>query len=272
VQEAQSRKILLPESTAFNSVTGRGVRATVDGHTVAVGSARFLTSETNGKIDTLDQLDEEAAQLQSDGQTVFFASVDGQREGLLAISDPVKSSTRDSVLQLLQFGLQVVMLTGDDERTAGTIAKQLGIEDFEAALAPEDKLSRIEQLRLAGHNVAMAGDGINDAPALAAANVGIAMGTGTDVAIEAVGITLVGGDLRGLVRAIHPGRRVMRNIRQNLVFAFGYNMLGIPIAAGVLYPFSEHLLLSPMIAAAAMSCSCLSVVGNALRLRSIPLS
>lgn len=171
VQEAQSRKIPLPESTDFTSITGRGVRATVDGHVVAVGSARFLASETEGKISSGDQLDEEAARLQSDGQTVVFASVDGQREGLLAISDPVKSSTQHSVSQLLNFGLKVVMLTGDDERTARTIATQLGIEDFEAALAPDDKLSRIEQLRLTGHKVAMAGDGINDAPALAAANV-----------------------------------------------------------------------------------------------------
>lgn len=269
VQAAETRNVPLTESADFKSVTGQGIYATVDGYVVAVGSARFLMSVTKGPEAASGQLDEEAARLRSDGQTVFFVSIDGRREGLLAISDPIKTSARDSIQQLRHLGLKVIMLTGDDERTARAVAKQLGIED---ALAPEDKLLRVEELREAGHSVAMAGDGINDAPALATANVGIAMGTGTDVAIEAAGVTLAKGDLRGLVRAICLSRRVMRNIRQNLFFAFGYNAIGIPIAAGVLYPFSDHLLLNPMIAAAAMSCSSVSVVGNALRLRSMPLS
>jgi len=198
----------------------------------------------------------------------MFVGVDAQFAGLVAVADPIKESTPDAIRQLHTLGLRVIMLTGDNERTARTVADQLGIDDVEAGVQPEDKHDRVKALRATGHVVAMAGDGINDAPALSEADVGIAMGTGTDVAMESAGVTLVKGDLRGIVRAITLSRAVMRNIRQNLFFAFGYNMLGVPVAAGVLVPiFGLKALLNPMIAAAAMSFSSLSVVSNALRLR-----
>ena len=196
----------------------------------------------------------------------MFVGIEDQAAGILAVSDPIKESTPDAIRELHKLGLKVIMLTGDNEKTAKAVADQLGIDEVEAGVKPEDKHDRVQKLREQGHVVAMAGDGINDAPALAAANVGIAMGTGTDVAIESSDVTLVKGDLQGIVKAIRLSRAVVRNINQNLVFAFGYNTLGIPIAAGVLYPFFG-ILLSPMLAAAAMSFSSLSVVGNALRLR-----
>jgi len=201
----------------------------------------------------------------------MFVAVDKKLVGLLAVSDPIKPSTPEAVHTLQNLGLRVVMLTGDNQETARTVAEELGIDRFEAAVKPQEKNHCVNVLRSEGRVVAMAGDGINDAPALAEADVGIAMGTGTDVAIEAAGITLVKGDLRGIVKAVQLSRRVMRNIRQNLFFAFVYNILGVPIAAGILFPFLG-ILLSPMIAAAAMSASSLSVVGNASRLRTMHLA
>jgi Cu+-exporting ATPase len=202
----------------------------------------------------------------------MYVAVGGRLAGLVAVSDPIKPSTPEAVRALRGLGLRVIMLTGDNERTAKTVADTLGITEFQAGVRPEDKHERVRGLRAEGRRVAMAGDGINDAPALAEADVGIAMGTGTDVAIESSGVTLVKGDLRGIVRAVNLGRRTMRNIRQNLFLAFVYNALGVPVAAGVLYPLSEHLLLNPMVAAAAMSLSSVSVVANALRLRAVRLA
>ena len=211
---------------------------------------------------------DQAAGLRTLGHTVMFVGVDNTAAGLVAVSDPIKASTPDALRQLHTLGLRVIMLTGDNELTARAVAGQLGIDDVEAGVRPEDKHDRVKALRASGHIVAMAGDGINDAPALSEADAGIAMGTGTDVAIESAGVTLVKGDLRGIVRAVALSRSVMRNIRQNLFFAFGYNALGVPVAAGVLVPiFGLQALLNPMIAAAAMSFSSVSVVGNALRLR-----
>ncbi len=202
----------------------------------------------------------------------MFVAVNGQFAGLVAVSDPLKSTTPEAVRRLHAFGLRIIMLTGDNEKTAQLVAEKLAIDEFHAGVRPEEKHERIKALRAEGHKVAMAGDGINDAPALAEADVGIAMGTGTDVAIESAGVTLVKGDLRGIVKAVILSRRTMRNIRQNLFFALIYNTLGVPIAAGVLYTISAHLLLNPMIAAAAMCFSSVSVVGNALRLRAIRLT
>jgi Cu+-exporting ATPase len=267
VQAARERDIAIASAEEFTSVTGGGIRGRVDGRTILVGNQRFL--EEND-ID-LGQLAGQAADLQSQGRTVIFAAVDGKPAGLVAIADPIKASTPEAVRRLHELGLKIVMLTGDNVRTAQAVAATLGIDDYGAGMTPDMKQQRIKELRAAGRRVAMAGDGINDAPALAAADVGIAMGTGTDVAIEAAGVTLLHGDLRGIVKAVLLGRRVMRNIRQNLFFAFIYNALGVPIAAGVLYPFF-NLLLNPMIAAAAMSFSSVSVVLNSLRLRSAKLT
>jgi len=217
-----------------------------------------------------EDLKKEASRLQENAQTTVWAGVNGNVIGVLGIADPIKETTRQAIRQLHAMGLKVIMCTGDNRRTAESVAHELGIDDFMAEVSPRDKIDIVRRLRSQGAVVAMAGDGINDAPALAAANLGIAMGTGTDVAIESAGITLVKGDLMGIVKAIHLSRAVMRNIRQNLFFAFIYNALGVPIAAGVLYPFFG-LLLSPMIAGAAMSFSSVSVIANALRLRSIQL-
>lgn len=215
-------------------------------------------------------LDERAVGLQQQGRTVMYVSLDSEFVGLIAVSDPIKKSTPEAVKALHGLGLRIIMLTGDNENTARTVAEQLGIDEFEAGVSPEDKHERIKALKADGRKVAMAGDGINDAPALAAADVGVAMGTGTDIAIESSGVTLVKGDLRGIVKAVTLSRHTMRNIRQNLFFAFIYNALGVPVAAGILYPIFG-LLLNPMIAAAAMSFSSVSVIGNALRLRTIRL-
>jgi len=228
-----------------------------------VGTSDLL-KERDVSLDA--QISSQAKALRSQGQTIMFVAVDGQSAGLLAVSDPIKESTPDAIAALQRLGLRIIMLTGDNEHTAAAVARSLNIDHIEAGVLPRDKHERVTKLRNEGRVVAMAGDGINDAPALAAADVGIAMGAGADVAIESAGITLLGGDLRGIVRAIALSRLVMRNIRQNLFFAFIYNSLGIPIAAGVLYPFFG-ILLSPMIAAAAMSLSSVSVIGNALRLR-----
>jgi len=269
LQGAKDRGVTLPTVNGFESVTGGGVRGTVEGKAVLVGQRSLLES---GGVDGLGPLDARAEELQRQGRTVMFVAVGGQLAGLVAVSDPIKPSTPEAVRALRDLGLRVIMLTGDNERTAKTVADTLGITEFQAGVRPEDKHERVKALRAEGRVVAMAGDGINDAPALAEADVGIAMGTGTDVAMESSGVTLVKGDLRGIVKAVTLGRRTMRNIRQNLFFAFVYNALGVPVAAGVLYPISEHLLLNPMIAAAAMSLSSVSVVANALRLRAVRLS
>src|SRR6266404_2942339 len=264
IQGAQERNLSLSEPEQFDSVTGGGVIGRVQGREVMVGNPLLLESKG---IAGLDSLKSEAEQLQSDGNTVIFVAIDARAAGILAVADPIKEGSADAINELHRLGLNVLMLTGDNKNTASAVARRLNIDDLRAEVAPQDKHSEIKRLRDASHVVAMAGDGINDAPALAAANVGIAMGTGTDVAIESAGIILVKGDLRGIVKAFHLSRTVMRNIRQNLFFAFIYNVLGVPIAAGALYPFFG-ILLSPIIASAAMSFSSVSVVANALRLRS----
>ncbi len=267
VRGAGEKKIALREVADFRSVTAGGVAGKVDGHAVLVGKQAFLEAE---KVVVPATLAERAATLQAEGKTVLFAAVDGQPAGLLAVADPIKESTREAITELRALGVKILMATGDNRRTAEAVARQLGLGEFAAEVAPADKITKVNALKSGGQIVAMAGDGINDAPALAAADVGIAMGTGTDVAMESAGITLVKGDLRGITKAIHLSRATMRNIRQNLFFAFAYNALGVPLAAGVLYPFFG-VLLSPMIAGAAMSLSSVSVITNALRLRRVKL-
>lgn len=266
---SRDRKLSVPTVDQFNSVTGGGVCGIVEGKKILIGK-RSLLAEKN--VQNLAALDNRADELQKQGRTVMYMAVDQQFAGLVAVSDPIKESTAEAVQSLHDLGLRIIMLTGDNEKTARTVAETLGIDEFHAGVRPEDKHERIKAMKAEGRKVAMAGDGINDAPALAEADVGIAMGTGTDVAIESSGVTLVKGDLRGIVRAIKLSRHTMRNIRQNLFFALIYNALGVPIAAGALYPISAHLLLNPMIAAAAMSFSSVSVVANALRLRAMRLT
>ncbi|MFL6521119.1 MAG: copper-transporting P-type ATPase [Chthoniobacterales bacterium] len=267
VAAARESKLPLDSVTHFSSTTGGGIVATKDGAEIVVGQPAFLRDQG---VTGLDSLEAQARDLQASGQTVVFVAIGRRAAGIIAVSDPIKASTSDAVRELLRLGLKVIMLTGDNERTARAVAEKLGIDEIEAGVAPKDKHERVKALLGSGAIVAMAGDGINDAPALAAADVGIAMGTGTDVAMESAGITLVKGDLNGIVHAIRLSRAVMRNIRQNLFFAFVYNALGIPIAAGVFYPFFGWLL-SPIIAGAAMSLSSVSVIGNALRLQKVKL-
>ncbi len=264
---AKAQGIALEAAKDFRSVTAGGVIGAVSGRTVMVGKPDFLKQET---ITGLEQLEASAAKLQEEGKTAMFVAIDGKPTGILAVADPIKSTTAEAISELHDLGLKIVMLTGDNRRTAAAVAKQLGLDAVEAEIEPAGKVAHIKKLRAEGKHVAMAGDGINDAPALSEAEVGIAMGTGTDVAMQSAGITLVKGDLRGIAKAIHLSRATMRNIRENLVFAFLYNALGIPLAAGVLYPYFG-LLLSPMIAGAAMSLSSVSVIGNALRLRKAKL-
>ena len=267
VNGAKERNVKVPLVTDFESATGGGVIGNVDGRRVLVGKPDFLRSQS---ISGLEELEGKAAALQQEGQGAIFVAIDGHAAGVLAVSDPIKESTPAAIEQIHKLGLKVIMLTGDNERTARAVAGKLGIDEVEAGVEPQHKNERVRKLRDGGDVVAMAGDGINDAPALAAADVGIAMGTGTDVAMESAGITLLKGDLRGIEKAIRLSRAMMSNIRQNLFFAFIYNALGIPIAAGVLYPFFG-LLLSPIIAGAAMSFSSVSVIANALRLRAVKL-
>jgi Cu+-exporting ATPase len=262
VRAARERNLDLSKVDEFDSPTGKGATGRVDGKTVLLGNSNFLTSLG---IET-QPLNEQGERLRGDGATVINIAVDGKLAGLFAIADPVKASTPDALKALAAEGIKVIMLTGDNRTTANAIARQLGITDVEAEVLPDQKSAVVSKLQKAGRIVAMAGDGVNDAPALAAAEVGIAMGTGTDVAMESAGITLLGGDLGGIVRARRLSQATMSNIRQNLFFAFIYNAAGIPIAAGILYP-SFGILLSPIIAAAAMALSSVSVVGNALRLR-----
>ncbi len=266
VQAAAERKLALATATDFNSPTGKGVAGTIEGKRVALGNARLLADLG---IDG-DPLEARADALRAEGATVVSVAIESRLAGLIAVADPVKDTTPEALAALKADGIRIVMLTGDNRRTAEAVAKALGIAEVEAEILPEDKGKVVKRLREQGRVVAMAGDGVNDAPALAAADVGIAMGTGTDVAMESAGVTLVKGDLVGLVRARRLSRAVMRNIRQNLFFAFFYNAAGVPVAAGVLYPLFG-LLLSPIIAAAAMSLSSVSVIGNALRLRAIRL-
>ena len=263
VAGAGEQHIELPTATDFASQAGKGVSGKVDGHAVLLGNAAQLA---DARIEA-GALAVKAEEMRAGGQTVMFASVDGALAGLIAVADPIKTTTAEAVRQLQQDGLRLVMLTGDSKTTAEAVARQLGIDEVIAGVLPDQKAEKIKQLQAAGRVVAMAGDGINDAPALSQAQVGIAMGTGADIAMESAGVTLVKGDLRGIVRARRLSRATMNNIRQNLFFAFVYNVLGIPLAAGVLYP-AFGWLLSPMIAAAAMSFSSVSVIGNALRLRS----
>jgi Cu+-exporting ATPase len=266
VAAAEERGIDLVEARDFDSLTGKGVQGLVDGRAVALGNQRLLDSLG---VDP-GPLAERAEQRRAEGETVMFVVVDGKPAGLVCVADPIKESTREALDALRTEGLRIVMLTGDNRTTAEAVARKVGIEEIHAEVLPEHKKDVIRRLREEGRVVAMAGDGINDAPALAQADVGIAMGTGADVAMESAGITLVKGDLRGLVQARRLSEAAMRNIKQNLFFAFVYNALGVPVAAGVLYPFTG-LLLSPIFAAAAMSLSSVSVIGNALRLRAVRL-
>ncbi len=262
VAGAEERGIELGKTESFESITGKGVKGLVDGHTASLGN-RALLEQLGIDPGTLVS---QAEGFRADGQTVMFVSVDGQVAGLLGIADPIKETTPEAIKQLHELGIRIVMLTGDSRTTAEAVAGKLNLDEVVAEVLPNQKVEIVKRFQSEGRKVAMAGDGINDAPALAQAQVGIAMGTGTDVAIQSAGVTLVKGDLRGIVRAIRLSQATMRNIKQNLFFAFVYNSIGVPIAAGALYPFFG-ILLSPMIAAAAMSFSSVSVIGNALRLR-----
>ena len=262
VAAAKQRSLAMRNVADFTSVTGKGVIGTIDGEKIAVGNTKLLkdmgVSSTN--------LEMRADELRREGATAMFVAVDGRPAGIIAVADPIKETTQAALASLRSDGIRIVMLTGDNRTTAQAVATKLGIADVEAEVLPEQKNAIVRRLRSEGHAVAMAGDGVNDAPALAEADVGVAMGTGTDVAMESAGVTLVKGDLAGIARARALSRATMRNIRQNLVLAFVYNVLGIPLAAGVLYP-AFGLLLSPIVAAAAMSFSSVSVIANSLRLR-----
>lgn len=262
ISSARDRGIALASTDQFNSITGKGILGAVSGRAVALGDEKLLADLRIDPAPMHDQAD----RFRRDGQTVIFVAIDNHLAGMLGVADPIKPSTPDAIRRLHDAGIRIIMLTGDNQSTAQAVARKLGIDEVEAQVLPDHKNEVIRRLQLEGHTVAMAGDGVNDAPALAQAQVGIAMGTGTDVAMESAGITLLHGDLRGIVKARSLSRQVMRNIRQNLFWAFAYNAVGIPVAAGVLYP-AFHLLLNPMIAAAAMSISSVSVIGNALRLR-----
>jgi Cu+-exporting ATPase len=263
VQGAKDKGLVLEAVKDFRSVTGGGVVGKIAGHTVMIGKPDLLRNE---RIAGLEPLEAAAVKLQDEGKTAMFVAINGKPAGILAVADPVKSTTPEAIQDLHSLGLKIVMLTGDNRRTAAAVAAQLGLDAVEAEIDPAGKVAQLKKLRAEGKCVAMAGDGINDAPALSEAEVGIAMGTGTDVAMQSAGVTLVKGDLRGIAKAIRLSRATMRNIRQNLFFAFLYNGLGIPVAAGVLYPFFG-LLLNPVIAGVAMSLSSVSVISNALRLR-----
>jgi len=263
---AAERNLEILPVREFDAPAGKGVIGIIEGQRVALGNAKFL-SELN--VDT-SMLSAEAGRARADGATAIFLTVDSKAAGIITIADPIKGTAATALNTLAADGIRVVMLTGDNRATALAVARRLGIAEVEADVLPDQKHAIIERLRREGHVVAMAGDGVNDAPALAAAEVGIAMGTGADVAIESASIALLKGDLRGIVKARMLSAAVMRNIRQNLIFAFAYNAVGVPVAAGVLYPVFG-VLLSPIIAAAAMALSSVSVIGNALRLRAARL-
>jgi Cu+-exporting ATPase len=261
---AAEKGITLAEPEEFSSITGKGVSGTVESTRILLGNSGLLESEGI----SASRLRLQAEQMRAKGLTVLFAAVGGRAAGLFGVADPIKETTPEAIAQLHEEGIEIVMLTGDSRTTAEAVAARLNIDSVEAEVLPDQKSRKVQELQNRGRIVAMAGDGINDAPAWAAAQVGIAMGTGTDVAMESAGVTLVKGDLRGIVRARHLSKATMRNIRQNLLFAFVYNALGVPIAAGLLYPFFG-ILLSPVIAAAAMSFSSVSVIGNSLRLNTV---
>jgi Cu+-exporting ATPase len=263
---AKERGLAITSISQFQSIAGKGITGQVDGRAVIAGNDELFAE----KSIALNELQQQAEQLRARGQTVIFIGIEGRAAGLIGIADPVKASTRGALGELTSEGLKIVMVTGDSKGTAAAVAGELGIQDFEAEVLPDRKSETVARLQKQGRVVAMAGDGINDAPALAQADVGIAMGTGTDVAIESGGITLVKGDLAGIARARKLSQATMKNIRQNLFFAFIYNSVGVPIAAGILYPFFG-LLLSPILAAAAMSLSSVSVIVNSLRLRNVKL-
>jgi Cu+-exporting ATPase len=267
VQGARKQALELSAVTGFQATPAGGVMGRAAGRDIVLGTARFLRAKG---VAGMEALEADAHSLQEEGKTVVFVAVAGQAAGILGVADRIKSSAADAIRELHAVGMRIVMLTGDSSRAAGLVAKQLGIDDMKAELDPAGKVAAIRAMRASGRHVVMAGDGINDAPALTAADVGIAMGTGTDVAIQSAGITLMTGDLHGIVSAIRLSRATMRNIRQNLFFSFLYNAIGIPVAAGVLFPFFG-VLLSPMVAGLAMSLSSVSVIGNALRLRSVRL-
>ena len=266
VAAAKERGAAIEEPAEFSSVTGKGVTGRIGGRLVALGNAKLMADLGV----PLGDLERQADALRGEGATALYLALDGNPGGIIAIADPVKATTPEALAVLRADGIRIIMLTGDNRRTAEAVAKKLGIEDVVADVLPEDKNDVVKKLRGEGRVVAMAGDGVNDAPALAAADIGIAMGTGTEVAIQSAGITLVKGDLAGIARARALSRATMRNIRQNLFFAFVYNAIGVPIAAGVLYPLSG-ILLSPVIAALAMALSSVSVIGNALRLRTVKI-
>jgi P-type Cu+ transporter len=266
VEGAGKRGLKLEDATDFAALTGKGVSGTIAGHAVALGNAAMM-KELKLSVASLKA---EADALRSDGKTAMYVAVDGKLAGLVAVADPIKASAANAIRELHALGLKIIMATGDEERTAKAVAARLGLDDVRAGVLPEGKKGLVDELQARGAKVAMAGDGVNDAPALASAYVGIAMGTGADVAMESAGITLVKGDLTGIVRARHLAQATIRNIKQNLFFAFVYNVLGVPIAAGILYPVFG-ILLSPMLAAAAMSLSSVSVIANALRLRTVRL-
>jgi Cu+-exporting ATPase len=266
VEGARGRRLELPKADHFEAVTGKGVQGTVEGRRVALGNTAMMellnidTAEIEGSMDAL----------RAEGKTAMFVALDGALAGVVAVADQIKPTTAGAIRDLHDLGLRIIMATGDNQRTAEAVASTLGIDEVRADVLPEDKKALVEELQATGRRVAMAGDGVNDAPALASADVGIAMGTGADVAVESAGITLLGGDLVGIVRARKLAKATLRNIKQNLFFAFAYNAAGVPVAAGVLYPILG-MLLSPMIAAAAMSLSSVSVISNALRLRRVKL-
>ncbi|MFQ5444544.1 MAG: heavy metal translocating P-type ATPase, partial [Nitrospinales bacterium] len=266
VEGAEARSISLSEAKDFESYTGKGVAGIVDGRVVALGNDNLLETLNIEKTDVINQADD----LRRQGQTVMFVAVDGQLAGLVGVADPIKETTPQALHDLRNSGLRIVMLTGDNEKTAKAVAGQLEIDEIEAGILPDRKSEIVKRLQGKGYRVAMAGDGVNDAPALAQADVGIAMGTGADIAMESAEVTLVKGDLTGIVRARKLSRATMKNIRQNLFFAFIYNATGVPIAAGLLYPFFG-LLLSPIVASAAMTFSSVSVILNALRLKKASL-
>ena len=270
VSGARARGLSLSEVKEFRSQTGEGVEGQVDGKVVALGNRQFLERDMGVPSQKLTEINAQSDVLRKEGQTVVLVAVDAQPAGLIGVIDPIKATTVEAVDSLKREGLEIVMVTGDHRQTAEVVGRQLGLQHVQAEVLPEHKHQIVKQFQKKGHVVAMAGDGINDAPALAEADVGIAMGTGTDVAMESAGITLVKGDLRGVARARTLSKAMMKNIRQNLFFAFVYNALGVPIAAGVLYPFLG-LLLSPIIASVAMTFSSVSVIANALRLRRLRL-
>jgi len=262
VRKAQDDKVIIPDAEDFEAIPGKGVRATVEGHNVLIGNRQLLS----GSGVSIDAVENDLKRMEEEGRTAMLVSVDGRMAGLIGVADVVKETSKEAIAELKRMGIEVIMLTGDNPRTAKVIASQVGIDDYIAEVLPENKAKEVARIQSMGRKVAMVGDGVNDAPALAQADVGIAIGSGTDVAMETGDIVLIRSDLTDVVAAIQLSKRTMTKIRQNLFWALGYNSAGIPIAAGVLYPFF-HILLNPIVAAAAMALSSVSVVSNAALLR-----